>query len=181
MQIDEIVKIIISFFISSLIGYLISQKSIEKAKSYGEKTRQAQADELYREDDVLLQSIIFSQSVLFIYLNLIESSTFVNILKIIIPIFAITFYTIRSLGKILNNPKYRYYSIWLFAFIILLTLFAFFTLLILGILGIEMTQLVQIICLNIFTGLLIGSMSLIEEVFRKRYGYLRKNSRIRTT
>ncbi len=82
-------------------------------------TNKANTEELRREDDVLLQGTALSQSVFFIYLNLIPSSYIIEILKWTVPIVAISFYAMRAYAKIRDSAKYRYYSIFVLVVIMI--------------------------------------------------------------
>lgn len=97
-----------SLMISAVLERIARRSHIKKA---GKR-------ELNREDDVLLQATGFSQSVLFIYLNLIPPSEIIDVFKFLIPFTAIIFYALRGYAKIKNSNKYRYYSIRVFVFII---------------------------------------------------------------
>jgi hypothetical protein len=72
--------------------------------------RQAEEEELKREDDILLQSTAFSQSILFIYLTLMEPTELILALKFFIPFFAFLFYTVRAYAKLKNSNQYRFLS-----------------------------------------------------------------------
>ena len=161
----------LGFLFGAFIGYLILVASERTAKSLGERTRKASAEELEKEDDVLLQAVAFSQSVLFIYLNLIEGSDVVTAFKIIVPIFAVLFYVLRAWGKITHNAKYRYWSIWLLFFVFMNTILAFTYGLITTAMKFEKTDVRVFFLSFVYAGILVGSMRFIEEVFKKRYGY----------
>jgi len=96
--------IVIPFFL------LFALTSRKMQKRFSTNTK-ATAEELKREDDVLLQSTALSQSVFFIYLNLIPTSRLIDVLKWTVPTVAILFYTIRAYAKVTDSAKYRYYSI----------------------------------------------------------------------
>ncbi|MFX0209666.1 MAG: hypothetical protein ACFFDT_27040 [Candidatus Hodarchaeota archaeon] len=97
-----------SFMISEVLERIAGRIHIKKADK----------GELRREDDVLLQATGFSQSVLFIYLNLVPPNEIVDVFKFLVPFTAIVFYVLRGYAKIRNSNKYRYYSVRVFVFII---------------------------------------------------------------
>lgn len=162
---------ITGFIVTIFLGYLVSVTSIRTAKSLGERTKQASPEELKREDDVLLQAVALSQSVFFIYLNLIESSIFVIAFKIIVPIFAVFFYILRGWAKIRNSSRHRYWSIWALIFIalntVLWSMFALITL----IMGFENMEIWRYLIPSLYSSIVFGSMRFVEEIFKKRYGY----------
>ena len=165
--------IIVFGFLVFVFGLaLISATTTKTAKALGEKTRRASREELEREDDVLLQAVAFSQSVFFIYLNLIPGSNVVTAFKILVPIFAVLFYALRAWGKIKDDAKYRYWSIWLLFFIMLNTIFMFVYSWIRIFIVFENVGLSEYFLVFLpYLGIVSGSMKFIEEIFKKRYGY----------
>ena len=161
----------IGFFAAVFIGAVVSAASTTTAKSLGKKTRQAKCDELKREDDVLLQAVAFSQSVLFVYLSLIDGSDVITGFKIIVPIVAVLFYALRAWGKITDNAKYRYWSIWLLLAIILNTIFALAYAWIGTFIVFENTEVPTYITFLLYLTIVYGSLRFVEEIFKKRYGY----------
>lgn len=83
-------------------------------------------DEIFREDDVLLQAAGFSQAALFIALSFMQLSPELAYLRWMILAFAIPFYILRAYAKIKNNSKYRYYSMYLALLILITTISAIF-------------------------------------------------------
>ncbi len=100
--------------------YLFALTSRKMRKRFSTNTK-ATTEELKREDDVLLQSTALSQSVFFIYLNLIPTSRLIDILKWTVPTVAILFYTIRAYAKVKDNARYRYYSVFVLVLILIET------------------------------------------------------------
>jgi hypothetical protein len=89
---------------------------------YIQKAKVSQA-EISREDDVLLQGATFSSAILFFYVNLmLEDKLSKLILSILIVAFAGSFYISRAVAKIKDSPKLRYYSIYLFATLLMIYL-----------------------------------------------------------
>jgi len=83
------------------------------------KVRKADADELRREDDVLLQAVAFSQSLLFFFVNLtLEEQENRLTLSVLIAGFASAFYILRAWAKIKDNPKFRYYSMYVLSLVL---------------------------------------------------------------
>jgi hypothetical protein len=72
---------------------------------------QAEEVEIKREDDILLQATAFSQSALWIYLNIVPSNYFFSVMKWFVPSIAIMFYVMRAYGKLKNSNIWRFRSI----------------------------------------------------------------------
>lgn len=167
---------VISFLIM-VVGLITILKTRKLAKEIGEKTIQADKSELEREDDVILDAIIFSQSAILLYINLIPLSnienykTFINIAILSV---AIVFYAIRAYAKIKNSPKYRYCSIWVLFFVIIESCFVIFSYVLKSIIKIGTENQLIFLIGQILSYALIIIMQFISEKFGKRYGY--KNS-----
>ena len=132
----------------------------------------AHAEELRREDDVLLQATALSQSVFFVYLNLIPSSRFVEILKWTVPTVAISFYIIRAYAKIRDSGKHRYYSV-LILVVIMIEIVLYAIMQISPTFYIEEGYEVTRFYLSLMSGgffiiFLIG----ISDALKRRYGYI---------
>jgi hypothetical protein len=131
----------------------------------------ASTEELSREDDVLLQSTAFSQSVFFIYLNLILSSRLVEILKWTVPTVAVLFYAIRAYAKIKDSPKYRYYSI--FLLVAIMTEVVLYALLqIIPTFYVEEHDVVKFYIPLMAGGFFILFLMGISDALKRRYGYI---------
>jgi hypothetical protein len=150
------------FIIALSSGALANALSVPYSESLSKKIRRAESEELKKEDDVLLQAVALSQSTFFIYLSIIPSSDLVTVFKIIVPTFAVLFYTIRALGKITDNGKCRFWSIWLFFLIVLMAP----SYVVFGAAG----ALYGWFASSIYASILTGLMQIIDRVFRKRYG-----------
>jgi uncharacterized membrane protein len=163
-------------FIGLIVGsFLIVARSPKYAKHMVERTRQAATDELRREDDVLLQAVAFSQTVLFVYLNFVPSTEIIMAAKVLVPSFAVLFYVLRAWGKITDSGKYRYYSIWVFFLILLVTMVIVTHFLLDYILGPAFTGYLNI--MNSYYGvILLALMQVIGETFKKRYGLARSSA-----
>lgn len=126
--------------------------------------------ELKREDDFLLQAVGFSQSSLFIYLNLVQSDVFINILKWLVPSIASLFFFVRGYAKIKNSPQYRYYSIWILVFVLSLSLDSLLFLLIpqVFLFGEDLNRFVLLpLCFSLH----LPPLGLVRVLCSKRYGY----------
>ena len=88
--------------------------------------KHANEDELKMEDDVLLQATAFSQSALWIYLNMVSQNEYITVLKVIVPTIAILFYFMRAFAKIKNNTLWRYRSIYALSSVISVTFISVF-------------------------------------------------------
>lgn len=148
---------VIASFLMSIIGMIIGTK-------LGAKVTEAKPEELQREDDVLLQAVAFSQSLLFVLLSL-TSSEQRQLLIYAIAIVTITFYTLRAWAKIKDSSKYRYYSMIAFAFVssntVISILDFYFNILRESILSSSAIYT----CVALTSGIIAG------KVFKKRYGY----------
>lgn len=132
--------------------------------------QKADVTELEREDDFLLQTVGFSQSILFIYLNLVQSNEVVDGLKCFVPIAASAFFFLRGYAKIKDNSRFRYHSIWVLVVVIFLTLSSLVIVLAppMLFLGEDVNRyLLTPVCLSIA----IAPMGFIEVLCSKRYGY----------
>ena len=78
----------------------------------------AREKEIKAEDEILLQATAFSQSALWIYLNIIPSAPPINFMKWIIPPVAILFYlSLRAYAKLKDNKYWRYFSVYILALV----------------------------------------------------------------
>lgn len=160
----------------SWAGFLIYAITAGIAKRFNERTHRASSEELRREDDVLLQAVAFSQSVFFIFLNLIPESDINLAFKVLVPIVAILFYALRAWGKIKNSAKYRYWSVWAL-FSIVITTLVFFMLSLTeyfrdpaNLLAYMYFSMVWSAVVALSLGVFLGSMRIIMAVLKKRYG-----------
>jgi len=132
----------------------------------GEKLRlrvtKADDAEIKREDDVLLQAVGFSQSVLLIMVNffLVEQSVLFSILIITS---SVGFYSLRAWAKIKNSQVFRYFSLFFLAMATSNTLIFPF-------LSLFMSLDLMDYYFAVYMGLLLASTSIVRSVFTKRYG-----------
>jgi hypothetical protein len=78
----------------------------------------ADAREIEREDDVLLQGITFASAVLFFYVNMLTSDMNVKFwVSLMIICSTGSFYLFRALAKIKSDPYYRFYSAFLLVWV----------------------------------------------------------------
>ena len=131
----------------------------------------ASTEELRREDDVLLQSTALSQSIFFIYLNLISSSRIIEILKWTVPIVTIFFYGMRAYSKVKDSAKYRYYSI-LVLVLIMIQISGFAFLQIIPAVYIEKHDVTTFYVPFVLGGFFIIFLEGISDALRRRYGYI---------
>ena len=87
---------------------------------------QAGEKELLREDDILLQATSFSQSALWIYLSLVPSSIFLDLMKWAVPSTAIAFYGVRAYAKLKESNVWRLRSVYLLTGIIINSILSVF-------------------------------------------------------
>jgi len=110
---------LVPIYVALLLGLPIRYFGERKARDLELKTHKAKPEEIQREDDVLLQSVAFSQSILFVMVNLlsidIPSKLF---LAVLVAVCAATCYVLRALGKIKDNARYRFYSMLALCFVI---------------------------------------------------------------
>lgn len=132
----------------------------------GDRIKEADPKEIRKEDDVLLESVAFSQSILFVLLSLMQSEDRLReVLLFGTVMTTIAFYTLRAWAKIKDSPKYRYYSMIAFAFLS----------------GNAVTSILKLYFnipdeFIIDMGIIYSAISLslariAEKVFKKRYGY----------
>jgi len=109
-------------FLLTIPLMLLAAWGNETLKEWLERNKdsiKAHPEEVKREDDVLLQGTTFCSAILFFYVNLMLSNELDKImLSILIVVFGIPFYCLRAYAKIKDKPKYRYYSMYLFAFLV---------------------------------------------------------------
>lgn len=164
----EVLKVFLEFIVfASIIGFGTSI-----AIRLGDRVKKADSKEISREDDVLLEAVAFSQSVLFVLLSLMQSEDRIREALLYGTVLTtLAFYTLRAWAKIKDSPKYRYYSMIAFAF-----------------LSGNMVTSVLKLYFNIPDELIIkmgmvyvavaySLARIAEKVFKKRYGY--KGSRLR--
>jgi len=90
---------------------------------YGNAVVRAPSAELHREDDVLLQAIAMSQSLLLFFVNVTLESIIAKLfLSTVIAVFFVSFYLVRAYAKIKGSPKCRYYSAYLLGIILTYTI-----------------------------------------------------------
>jgi len=158
------------FMIGGFLITLISQVLRRIGKRFGIEIQKARDEELKREDDVLLQAVAFSQSVLFVYLSFFsDSDHLMNSLKIMIPTVAVIFYCIRAWAKIKDNSRWRYYSVYVLFLVILSNVMAatkiIVPLIYLGDLNAKETLITPFIW-----GSAVSGVFTTIEIFKKRYG-----------
>jgi len=132
----------------------------------GEKLRlrvtKADDAEIKREDDVLLQAVGFSQSVLLIMVNffLVEQSVLFSILIITS---SVGFYSLRAWAKIKNSQVFRYFSMFFLAMATSNTLiFPFLS----SFMSLDLGDYFLVV----YLGILLAFTSITRSVFTKRYG-----------
>jgi len=153
-------------FLSALVATLIAVVGFAIALKLGAKVTKAESDELLREDDVLLQAVAFSQSILFVFANLtLEEVSLKLSASSFIVVFAVAFYILRAWAKIKDSPKYRYYSMIICAFVLGNTVASILDLSF-GILRKSIFDTT-----TIWGSVAFDFVIITEKVFKKRYGY----------
>lgn len=104
--------------ITFVFGYLLLKLSRQM-----ERIKPPDSNELQREDDVFLQGIAFSQATLFVLLNLVPVPLILEMIRLVIPISASIFFTLRAYAKIKENGIYRFVSTILAIAILFLNVF----------------------------------------------------------
>lgn len=126
------------------------------------RVTRADEEEVKREDDVLLEAVGFSQSVLLVLVNLFftEQSAIFNILIITS---GVGFYSLRGWAKIRNSQKFRYLSMFFLAIAItnILTIPFVFSFLSIGIMD---------YFIFVYIGIFSAFYLIIACIFEKRYG-----------
>jgi hypothetical protein len=153
--------------------------NIAIVKSKAVKAATASAEEIRREDEVLLQAVAFSQSILFLVVTLTmkeEASRLV--LSVLIAASAVAFYSLRAWAKIKDSARYRYYSMVVLAIVIANNIF--------GLLGAVTSHYMRessfvfpslnplgsfMVMLMIYVSTIELFVTYVRTVFKKRYGY----------
>lgn len=142
-----------------------------KGRKFFHKMKEADEEELQREDDIYIKAVTFSQSTLFIYLNLISmTSTLQFYLKWLIITTAVLFFVMRGYAKIKCSPKYRFWSTILGIFIPLLNSYYFIPRFLphIEISGFPIILALWLIMSFIFSLFVVVTVS---DGFKTRYGY----------
>jgi hypothetical protein len=169
-QISSFVEFIALLFLIIILGGFLEVEV--KPRAFARSTK-ASADELAKEDDVLLQAVAFSQASLFFLVNLVIKDEQTKLfLSGSTAAFAGSFYALRAWGKIKNDSRYRYYSMYVLALVLGNSVFALMATL--------TNLLVPISSLPFFPNLLLiltffsmlgkSTRDIIQSAFRKRYG-----------
>ncbi len=105
-------ELTIVFSIVYLGGFLLVFKLVKRVSM-----TKAREKEIKAEDEILLQATAFSQSALWIYLNIIPSTAPINFMKWMVPTVAILFYCLRAYAKLKDNKYWRYFSVYILALV----------------------------------------------------------------
>jgi len=109
---------IIQSSLTAIVSTLIVMTCVPLGMELGDRIKKADADEIKREDDVLLEAVAFSQSVLFVLLSVMQSEDKLREALLYGTVTTtLAFYTLRAWAKIKDSPKYRYYSMIAFSFL----------------------------------------------------------------
>lgn len=166
LLISDTFPTVLTFMLGMIPVYLVFLFLIEKVNP---KIKEADNEELEKEDDILLQGVGFSQSVLFILANILLISTNEKLrASILIASTTIPFYVIRAFAKLTNNSKYRYYSMGILGFVL-----AFSVRTISQILLPQANNFLNNLIDGISIAIAIGFIRLVFDVFSKRYGVKR--------
>jgi len=175
-MLNEVLPYLLCGFYVFLITLLFNF-AIIRSKKVG--TPKASKKELQMEDDVLLQAVAFSQSILFLIVSLTMKEEILRlVLSVLIAASAVIFYSLRAWAKIKNSVKYRYYSMVVLALIIANN--------VLGLLGAitshfmhdlslafpSLTPFGSFVILSvIYASTIELFVTYVKSVFKKRYGY----------
>jgi len=146
----------------SVIALSIGLVGTVSGAKIGSKIKKADEEEVKREDDVLLEAVGFSQSVLLVLVNIFLGHQSL-ILSILIVISGVGFYSLRGCAKIKNSQILRYVSMYFLALAISNSLIIplFFTF---------PSNTSQIFITFIYLGTASAFTSFVGFVFTKRYG-----------
>ena len=164
----QIMPVIVGLLISILIEfgmYAVTER-------LGKKVAEADAEELKREDDVFLQGVAFSQTVLFFLVNLVVTEIGLRtLLGGMIAIFAVSFYVLRAVSKVKNNSRFRYYSMFFFSLVVSDTVVSTFAS-IAFLLSKEWinSEINWISVIIVFMSIATSFRELVQKIFKKRYG-----------
>jgi len=157
----------------TLFGFVLSLSLaalIKKRFLFG----RASKAELKREDDILLQATGFSQSVLFVYLALMEQTVLISGFKFLVPIFAILFYLVRAYAKLKNSNTCRFWSMKLFGFVLGISIATLMMPLQPSLEVFFPTDGLETFTFDltgaVFGGVFFGFYNFVEELFKTRYG-----------
>lgn len=129
------------------------------------RVKKAKKEELRREDDVLLQVVAFSQSIIFVLLNLTESTHKLTLIYLV-AIVTVIFYALRAWAKIKDSSKYRYRSMVVFSFVFSNSVTSIISLLF------SLPDRFYLFSLtSIYSGIAMGFSVIASLVFSKRYNY----------
>jgi hypothetical protein len=164
----------------SLVLWVIALFIINTS-AYILKLKKAEEREIRAEDDILLQGIAFSQSALWIYLNIIQANLFVNILKVFLPTFAVIFYSVRAYAKLKDSNKWRYNSLFLLAIILSISVWVGMGTTSSGLLGKTVIEssgatidytVIYLVFLAFSFYVAPATLILLKEELKKRYGLI---------
>jgi len=172
---NQILMALLTLVAFAFISLAIFVLTTRISKRLSNRVTKATSEELQREDDVLLQGVAFSQTILFVAVNLtLEEQRSRIIFSTLIAAFAITFYALRAWAKIKDSSKYRYYSMVVFALICGSTVFSsLMTVSILMFTPLFETPFspYEFLVYVIGSGVTTSIMEIVATVFKKRYGY----------
>lgn len=156
---------IFQFSLDIFIGFLFAFVCIPIAMKARARVKKAKKEELLREDDVLLQAVAFSQSIIFILLNLTENTSKLTLIYLVAFV-TVIFYALRAWAKIKDSSKYRYRSMVVFSFICSNSVTSIISLLF------TLPNRFYLFSLtSIYSGIAMGFSVIASLVFSKRYDY----------
>jgi len=152
-------------FLDIFIGIPIAFVCFPIAMKAKARVKKAKKEELRREDDVLLQAVAFSQSIIFILLNLTENTRKLTLIYLV-AVVTVIFYALRAWAKIKDSSKYRYRSMVVFSFVCSNSVTSIISLLF------NLPDRFYLFSLtSIYGGIALGVFSIASSVFSRRYDY----------
>jgi len=156
---------VFQFLLDILIGFPFAFVGYFFAVKASARVKKAKKEELRREDDVLLQAVAFSQSIIFILLNLTENTHKLTLIYLVAMV-TVVFYALRAWAKIEDSAKYRYRSMVAFSFVCSNSVTSIISLLF------SLPDRFYLFSLtSIYGGIALGVFFIASMVFSRRYDY----------
>jgi hypothetical protein len=158
----------ISIVAPSILAFALVAAWLIEANGFSK----AEEKELKAEDDILLQGTAFSQAALWIYLNIVPDSAVTAAMKVLVPSGALLFYSMRAYAKLKDSSLWRYRSLYVLSFVVVLSIVA-----VVGIFGgpelvIEGKNLQWMLALPLVNSVLV--LALFRSKLKSRYDLLDK-------
>lgn len=157
---------ILQFFLEMIVISSILAIGFIIAEKLGDRVKKADPKEIRREDDVLLEAVAFSQSILFVLLSLMQREDRLREALLYLTVMTtLSFYILRAGAKIKDSPKYRYYSMIAFAFLSGNTVASILKL------YFNIPDELIVHMGIVYSSIALSLARIAEKVFRIRYGY----------